>query len=137
MRARLPAQLRTESQVATALPSPRALKSRYALGAAGEATVRRTRASIERILTGADRRLLVIVGPCSIHDRDAALEYADLREDRVVFYASAAGDVSEIVYRIKATNVGTYVVPPAYGEALYRPGVVARSVAGRLIVERP
>jgi len=35
-----------------------------------------TRQAIHRILYGADDRLLVIVGPCSIHDPDAALEYA-------------------------------------------------------------
>ncbi|MBI5781455.1 MAG: 3-deoxy-7-phosphoheptulonate synthase AroG [Rhodocyclales bacterium] len=34
------------------------------------------RQAIHRILYGADDRLLVIVGPCSIHDADAALEYA-------------------------------------------------------------
>jgi 3-deoxy-7-phosphoheptulonate synthase len=35
-----------------------------------------TRAEIHRILHGADDRLLVIVGPCSIHDTKAGLEYA-------------------------------------------------------------
>lgn len=34
------------------------------------------RQSIHRILFGADDRLLVVIGPCSIHDLDAALEYA-------------------------------------------------------------
>jgi 3-deoxy-7-phosphoheptulonate synthase len=34
------------------------------------------RAAIHRILHGADDRLLVIVGPCSIHDFDSAMEYA-------------------------------------------------------------
>jgi 3-deoxy-7-phosphoheptulonate synthase len=34
------------------------------------------RQAIHRILYGADNRLLVIIGPCSIHDTDAALEYA-------------------------------------------------------------
>ncbi|HMN44184.1 MAG TPA: alpha-2-macroglobulin [Povalibacter sp.] len=67
----------------------------------------------------------------------AMLEYADMREDRVVFYVSANRDVQEIVYRIKATNVGAYVVPPAYGEAMYDRSVVARSAAGRLTVARP
>jgi hypothetical protein len=65
------------------------------------------------------------------------LEYADMREDRVVFYVSANRDVQEIVYRIKATNVGTYTVPPAYGEAMYDRSVVARSAAGKLSVSRP
>ena len=36
-----------------------------------------TRQIIHRILHGADDRLLVIIGPCSIHDFDAAMEYAD------------------------------------------------------------
>ncbi len=35
-----------------------------------------TRQAIHRILYGADDRLLVVIGPCSIHDADAALEYA-------------------------------------------------------------
>jgi len=34
------------------------------------------RAAIHRILFGADDRLLVVIGPCSIHDTDAAMEYA-------------------------------------------------------------
>jgi alpha-2-macroglobulin len=68
---------------------------------------------------------------------NARLEYADMREDRVVFYASATRDVQQVVYRIKATNAGSYVAPPAYGEAMYDRGVIARSAAGRLTVIRP
>jgi uncharacterized protein YfaS (alpha-2-macroglobulin family) len=67
----------------------------------------------------------------------ATLQYADMREDRVVFYANVSGEVSEIVYRIKATNVGNYVVPPAYGEAMYDRSVVGRSASGRIEVSRP
>ena len=40
-------------------------------------TVSRARQSTERIIMGVDDRLLVVVGPCSIHDPKAALEYAD------------------------------------------------------------
>ena len=40
------------------------------------ATVYETRRSLHRILHGMDDRLIVIVGPCSIHDPKAALEYA-------------------------------------------------------------
>ncbi len=39
-------------------------------------TVFRAREAIHRVLRGEDDRLLVIVGPCSIHDVDAAREYA-------------------------------------------------------------
>ena len=39
-------------------------------------TTYETRAAIHRVLHGADDRLLVVVGPCSIHDYDAAIDYA-------------------------------------------------------------
>jgi 3-deoxy-7-phosphoheptulonate synthase len=39
-------------------------------------TTFQTRQAIHRILHGADDRLLVVIGPCSIHDYDAAIEYA-------------------------------------------------------------
>src|SRR4051812_11504939 len=42
-----------------------------------------TRQAVHRILHGADDRLLVIIGPCSIHDTKAALEYAEkLKRER-------------------------------------------------------
>ncbi|OCA54488.1 3-deoxy-7-phosphoheptulonate synthase AroG [Photorhabdus namnaonensis] len=48
-------------------------------------TVRKARKTIHQILTGEDDRLLVVIGPCSIHDPKAAMEYAgrlnDLREE--------------------------------------------------------
>jgi 3-deoxy-7-phosphoheptulonate synthase len=40
------------------------------------ATTFQARADIHRVLHGADDRLLVVIGPCSIHDYDAAIEYA-------------------------------------------------------------
>ncbi|MEQ1518974.1 MAG: hypothetical protein ABL931_21050, partial [Usitatibacteraceae bacterium] len=64
------------------------------------------------------------------------VEYADVREERVVLYGSVNANVSEYRYRIKATNVGTFVVPPAYGESLYERDVQARSMPGRIVVER-
>ena len=72
-----------------------------------------------------------------VGNNNASLEYADMREDRVVFYAGVGDGVSEVTYRIKATNVGKFVVPPAYGEALYERSVVGRSAAGKIEVSRP
>jgi uncharacterized protein YfaS (alpha-2-macroglobulin family) len=63
--------------------------------------------------------------------------FADVREDRVVIYGEARDRVQEFTYRIKATNAGRFVVPPAYGEAMYDARVRARSAAGRIDVERP
>jgi 3-deoxy-7-phosphoheptulonate synthase len=40
------------------------------------ATVERSRAAISDVLHGRDDRLIVVVGPCSIHDHDQAMEYA-------------------------------------------------------------
>jgi alpha-2-macroglobulin len=65
------------------------------------------------------------------------LTFSDPREDRVVFYGAVLDNVQEVDYRIKATNVGSYEVPPAYGEAMYDRNVVARSAAGRIEVVRP
>ncbi|HMK85178.1 MAG TPA: hypothetical protein VK437_04385, partial [Steroidobacteraceae bacterium] len=67
----------------------------------------------------------------------AELSYADPREDRVVFYATLSRDVQELVYRIKATNIGLYTLAPAYGEAMYDRSVLARSTAGRIEVVKP
>ncbi len=60
-----------------ALPSPRAIKTKLPITEEAAALVVKTRDAIRRILHGQDRdRLLVIVGPCSIHDAEAAFEYA-------------------------------------------------------------
>lgn len=59
------------------LPSPNDLRSRFPISALAETTVARTRRAIAAVLEGTDTRPLVIVGPCSVHDVDAALEYAE------------------------------------------------------------
>jgi 3-deoxy-7-phosphoheptulonate synthase len=58
------------------LLSPNELKKRLPLDPKSEATVLEGRQTVENILSGSDRRLLAVVGPCSIHDEKAALEYA-------------------------------------------------------------
>ncbi|MEX3613381.1 MAG: hypothetical protein VB141_05720 [Burkholderia gladioli] len=63
--------------------------------------------------------------------------YADIRDDRVVIYGSASTEVREFVYRIKASNAGSYVVPPAYGESMYDRRLQAQSPGGAtLTVQR-
>ncbi|MDF4004378.1 alpha-2-macroglobulin [Luteibacter sp. PPL552] len=64
-------------------------------------------------------------------------DYADVREDRVVVYGVAGTDVQEFVYRIKATNAGTFAIPPVYAESLYDRSAQAMAPgAGVLKVER-
>ena len=58
------------------LISPEQLLNALPLGENAAKNVFETRQAIHRILHGADDRLLVIIGPCSIHDVEAAKEYA-------------------------------------------------------------
>ncbi len=62
-------------------------------------------------------------------------DYVDSREDRVVLFGAVGPDVSEFVYKIKATNRGSFSVPPVYGEAMYNQGIVARSPGSKITVE--
>jgi 3-deoxy-7-phosphoheptulonate synthase len=58
------------------LLTPRELKAQSPTTAAANATVARSRERVVRILRQEDPRLLVVIGPCSIHDEKSALDYA-------------------------------------------------------------
>lgn len=58
------------------LVTPAELAQRYPVSTDVARHVTDTRRRIEKILNGEDHRLLVIIGPCSIHDLDAAMDYA-------------------------------------------------------------
>ncbi len=58
------------------LASPHALMAEYPITPEVELVVTKARQTIQEILDGTDPRLLVVAGPCSIHDEQAALEYA-------------------------------------------------------------
>jgi 3-deoxy-7-phosphoheptulonate synthase len=60
----------------TALPTPQELIAELPLAAEAADVVERGRDQVRAIMDGVDDRLLVIVGPCSIHDPKAGLEYA-------------------------------------------------------------
>jgi hypothetical protein len=64
-------------------------------------------------------------------------EYVDVREDRVVLYGTVGPSVTEFIYRIKATNSGQFVLPPAFAEGMYDRTVRARSLAAKVTVEAP
>ena len=57
--------------------SPDELHRRLPASDSAIATITKGREDIKNILSGADDRLLVIVGPCSIHDEQAAKEYSE------------------------------------------------------------
>ena len=58
------------------LSPPAHLSREFPLTAAASATTFGARTAIQKILQGVDDRLLLIIGPCSIHDTEAAKEYA-------------------------------------------------------------
>ncbi|WP_432321330.1 3-deoxy-7-phosphoheptulonate synthase [Yersinia enterocolitica] len=58
------------------LVTPQQLAEKLPISEAVADNVTASRKRIEKILTGEDSRLLVVVGPCSIHDLDAAIDYA-------------------------------------------------------------
>lgn len=64
-----------------------------------------------------------------------SIDYADIREDRVTFYGNVQNSMTEVTYKVRATNVGTFVVPAAYGEAMYEHRVFARSAGGSFKVK--
>ncbi|HEF8772339.1 3-deoxy-7-phosphoheptulonate synthase [Providencia manganoxydans] len=68
-------ELRT--QRVDSLITPQTLADEYPISEKVADNVTASRKRIEKILSGEDPRLLVIVGPCSIHDIDAALDYAN------------------------------------------------------------
>ncbi|MEP2715545.1 3-deoxy-7-phosphoheptulonate synthase [Pseudophaeobacter sp.] len=59
------------------LISPDELAAKLPSNDLASKTVLDSRADIQKVLRGADDRLIVVVGPCSIHDTKAALEYAE------------------------------------------------------------
>ncbi|MGC6389041.1 alpha-2-macroglobulin family protein [Ewingella sp. S1.OA.A_B6] len=62
-------------------------------------------------------------------------DYSDIRDDRVIIYGSASTEVQEFVYQIKSTNTGSFVIPPAFGEAMYDREIQALSVGtGKIVV---
>jgi 3-deoxy-7-phosphoheptulonate synthase len=67
----------TTRRRATPLPSPTDLRQRLPLSTALASQVQTQREAIRAVLDGSDPRLLVVVGPCSLHDPISALEYAD------------------------------------------------------------
>jgi 3-deoxy-7-phosphoheptulonate synthase len=89
------------------LPHPEHLIRKFSIrGTPVEALVVDTRQRIKNIIAGKDRRLLVIIGPCSIHDPVAAIEYAHkLRMERDK-YADTLEIVMRVYFEKPRTTVG-------------------------------
>ena len=60
--------------------------------------------------------------------------YADVREDRVIFFTSLNPEAKEIVYRIKGISTGQFTVPAIFAESMYNNNVKARGDAATITV---
>ena len=89
------------------LPPPEQLVRMFPIrGTAVEALIAQTRRRITRIMAGHDDRLLVIIGPCSIHDPVAALEYAHKLRVPRDSYADTLEIVMRVYFEKPRTTVG-------------------------------
>lgn len=88
------------------LIAPAVLEDELPLPDAGAALIARTRREIAAILSGTDPRLLVVVGPCSIHDPDAALDYAQRLREVAPLYSHELLLVMRVYFEKPRTVVG-------------------------------
>ncbi len=88
------------------LQSPRAIKGIAPVSEAANATVARSRERIIRILRQEDPRLLVVIGPCSIHDEKSALEYANRLNKLRQEFADRMEIVMRVYFEKPRTTIG-------------------------------
>jgi 3-deoxy-7-phosphoheptulonate synthase len=88
------------------LLSPSALFLEQPLGDAPSQTVETSRAEVRAVLDGADDRLLVVTGPCSVHDPKAALDYAARLADLRARYADDLLIVMRVYFEKPRTVTG-------------------------------
>jgi 3-deoxy-7-phosphoheptulonate synthase len=91
----------------TVLPPPEHLIRFFPIrGTPIESLISGTRKNIQRIMAGDDDRLLVIIGPCSIHDPVAAVEYARRLKEQRTKYADTLEIVMRVYFEKPRTTVG-------------------------------
>ncbi len=91
----------------TVLPPPEHLIRFFPIqGTAAESLISHTRQTIHDIMVGKDDRLLVVMGPCSIHDPVAALEYAKKLLAQRAQYAGTLEIVMRVYFEKPRTTVG-------------------------------
>ncbi|WP_087505088.1 3-deoxy-7-phosphoheptulonate synthase [Neiella marina] len=86
--------------------TPSQLKAQYPVSETVLDAVKASRATIADIIHHRDPRLLVICGPCSIHDEAAALEYAKRLRDLQVAYQDSLYIVMRVYFEKPRTTVG-------------------------------
>ncbi len=88
------------------LVSPAQLAQQIPLSATTADFIMQSRQEIEAIIKGEDKRLLVIIGPCSIHDTSAAIDYAKRLKKLYDEYANELLIVMRVYFEKPRTTVG-------------------------------
>jgi 3-deoxy-7-phosphoheptulonate synthase len=88
------------------VPAPEQIRAELPLGQRGAEAVARHRDDIVDVLAGRDDRLLLIVGPCSVHDPVAALDYAGRLAPLADAYADRLKIVMRVYFEKPRTTVG-------------------------------
>ena len=73
---------------------------------AAQALVEGSRAALSRVLHGQDDRLIVVVGPCSIHDHDQAMDYARRLKEQADALSGELLIVMRVYFEKPRTTVG-------------------------------
>lgn len=88
------------------LIKPIDLKNKYLLDNELEIKIQEWRNQISEIINGNSQKLLVVVGPCSIHNTSEALDYAYLLKDLIVKYESKLMIIMRVYFEKPRTTVG-------------------------------
>lgn len=90
----------------SALITPQTLHTALPISPKSAATVANARKQIKKILLGEDHRLLVIVGPCSIHDTQSAYEYAEKLQKKIKQYQNTLCIIMRTYLEKARTTIG-------------------------------
>ncbi len=82
------------------------LEEEFPVTEAASETIFKTRNEINDILGGRDSRLLVMVGPCSIHDPKAARDYGGLLKEAIAEYSADLRIVMRVYFEKPRTTIG-------------------------------
>lgn len=89
-----------------ALPAPGELHAELRAGEAEAARIATSRGAVQQIVGGRDARLLVVTGPCSIHEPESALEYAHRLREFTPRVADALFLVMRVYFEKPRTRLG-------------------------------
>ncbi len=88
------------------LIAPEELVAQLPIGEPVSECVYRSREAVQNILHGRDGRLVVIAGPCSVHDVDSALEYARKLRPQIDEFSDALHIIMRVYFEKPRTTVG-------------------------------